>query len=103
MHTPCTLRVPCGTQVVAIESSKLVRLLGKVENTERFTQLALFQGRAKLTAAMLSSGAKARRHRLPPQPQSPQPQPPQPQPPQRQPQLLAAASAACRRRRPLSV
>jgi len=47
-----------GIKVVAIESSKLVRLLGKVENTERFTQLALFQGRAKLTAAMLSSGAK---------------------------------------------
>ena len=64
MGTPCTLRVPC-VQVVAIESSKLVRLLGKVENTERFTQLALFQGRAKLTAAMLSSGAKVRRSRLP--------------------------------------
>ena len=47
-----------GVKVIAIESSKLVRLLGKVENTERFTQLALFQGRAKLTAAMLSSGVK---------------------------------------------
>ena len=69
-HPMHTARAHC-VQVVAIESSKLVRLLGKVENTERFTQLALFQGRAKLTAAMLSSGAKARRHRLPPQPQSP--------------------------------
>ena len=47
-----------GVKVIAIESSKLVRLLGKVENTERFTQLALFQGRAKMTASMLSSGAK---------------------------------------------
>ena len=41
-----------GIKVIAIESSKLVRLLGKVEHTERFTQLALFQGRAKLTLTL---------------------------------------------------
>jgi hypothetical protein len=30
-------------QVIAIKTSKLVRLYGKVENTERFLSLALFQ------------------------------------------------------------
>jgi len=47
-----------GVKVVAFESSTLVRLLGKVENTERFCHLALFQGRAALSANLIGSGAK---------------------------------------------
>jgi len=45
-------------QVIAIKTSKLVRLYGKVENTERFLSLALFQGRAELDLTMLGSGVK---------------------------------------------
>ena len=45
--------------MINLESSKLVRLLGKVENTERFTGLAMFQGRAEISATMLGSGQKA--------------------------------------------
>ena len=41
-----------------MRSSRLARLLGKVENTERFTTLALFQGRAKVGANMIGSGLK---------------------------------------------
>lgn len=40
---------PLGIKVISIATSKLARLLGKVENTERFAMLALFQGRAKVT------------------------------------------------------
>ncbi|KAL1521995.1 hypothetical protein AB1Y20_021640 [Prymnesium parvum] len=47
-----------GVKVIDIKTSKLVRLYGKVENTERFVGLALFQGRAELDLAMLGSGAK---------------------------------------------
>eukprot|EP00308_Calcidiscus_leptoporus_P024452 CAMPEP_0119354182 /NCGR_PEP_ID=MMETSP1334-20130426/3213_1 /TAXON_ID=127549 /ORGANISM="Calcidiscus leptoporus, Strain RCC1130" /LENGTH=613 /DNA_ID=CAMNT_0007367667 /DNA_START=39 /DNA_END=1880 /DNA_ORIENTATION=- len=47
-----------GIKVIALETSTLVRLLGKVENTERFTHVALFQGRAKLSATMIGSGGK---------------------------------------------
>ena len=34
---------PLGIKVISIATSKLARLLGKVENTERFAALALFQ------------------------------------------------------------
>ena len=44
--------------MISIGSSRLARLLGKVENTERFAALALFQGRAKVGAAMIGSGLK---------------------------------------------
>lgn len=47
-----------GIKVIAIKTSKLVRLYGKVENTERFLSLALFQGRAELDLTMLGSGVK---------------------------------------------
>jgi len=47
-----------GIKVIDFESSRLIRLIGKVENTERFTHLALFQGRARLSATMIGSGAK---------------------------------------------
>ncbi|ETW04218.1 hypothetical protein H310_04558 [Aphanomyces invadans] len=33
-----------GIKILHIETNKLARVLGKVENTERFTQLCLFQG-----------------------------------------------------------
>lgn len=33
-----------GIKVINIHSNRLVRLIGKVENTERFLQLALYQG-----------------------------------------------------------
>mmetsp|Transcript_23026 Transcript_23026/g.38101 ORF Transcript_23026/g.38101 Transcript_23026/m.38101 type:complete len:617 (-) Transcript_23026:553-2403(-) len=48
----------CGIKVIDIHSSTLIRLIGKVENTERFTNLALFQGRATLSATMIASGTK---------------------------------------------
>lgn len=38
---------PLGIKIVAFETQRLARLLGKVENTERFAGLALFQGQAK--------------------------------------------------------
>lgn len=47
-----------GIKVISVATSKLARLLGKVENTERFACLALFQGRAKLGANMIGSGVK---------------------------------------------
>ena len=47
-----------GIKVISVRSSRLARLLGKVENTERFTTLALFQGRAKVGANMIGSGLK---------------------------------------------
>ena len=47
-----------GIKVIGIGTSKLARLLGKVENTERFAALALFQGRATQGSAMIGSGAK---------------------------------------------
>ncbi len=34
-----------GVKVVNLTSNAVVRLLGKVENTERFTRLALYQGK----------------------------------------------------------
>ena len=49
---------PLGIKVISIATSKLARLLGKVENTERFAALALFQGRAKLGSNMIGSGVK---------------------------------------------
>ena len=47
-----------GIKVINIETSRLVRILGKVENTERFTRLALFQGCAALSSTMIGSGQK---------------------------------------------
>ena len=47
-----------GIKVIAVGSSRLARLLGKVENTERFAALALFQGQAKVSSAMVGSGQK---------------------------------------------
>jgi len=47
-----------GIKVISVETSRLARLLGKVENTERFAGLALFQGRAKVDTAMIGSGMK---------------------------------------------
>jgi hypothetical protein len=35
---------PLGVKVINLHSNKLVRVLGRVENTERFTAVALFQG-----------------------------------------------------------
>ena len=49
---------PLGIKVISLATSRLARLLGKVENTERFAALARFQGRAKLAATMIGSGAK---------------------------------------------
>lgn len=36
---------PIGIKVVNIRTGKTVRITGKVENTERFLQVALFQGK----------------------------------------------------------
>ena len=47
-----------GIKVVSLATSRLARLLGKVENTERFSAVALFQGRAKLAANMIGTGVK---------------------------------------------
>lgn len=47
-----------GIKVISMASSRLARLLGKVENTERFGALALFQGRAELSANMIGAGVK---------------------------------------------
>jgi len=47
-----------GIKVIAVSTCKLARLLGKVENTERFAGLALFQGQAKLDKSTLGSGVK---------------------------------------------
>lgn len=40
---PCDVCAGATAQMIDIKSSKLVRLQGKVENTERFVGLALFQ------------------------------------------------------------
>ena len=50
---------PVGIKMISLASSKLARLLGKVENTERFVALALFQGTPKVSASTIGSGAKA--------------------------------------------
>ena len=47
-----------GIKVIAIETCRLARLLGKVENLERFAMLALFQGQAQLDKSTLGSGLK---------------------------------------------
>ena len=47
-----------GVKVVDRRDGRLIRLLGKVENTERFIGLALFQGAPAVTAAMAGSGVK---------------------------------------------
>ena len=36
---------PVGIKVVNISSGELVRLIGKVESTERYLQIALYQGK----------------------------------------------------------
>eukprot|EP00455_Lapot_gusevi_P044681 TRINITY_DN5619_c0_g1_i1.p1 TRINITY_DN5619_c0_g1~~TRINITY_DN5619_c0_g1_i1.p1 ORF type:complete len:639 (+),score=152.33 TRINITY_DN5619_c0_g1_i1:74-1990(+) len=40
-----------GIKIVSIYSNKLVRLLGKLENTQRFLRIALFQGKPKQVGA----------------------------------------------------
>jgi len=47
-----------GIKVISLGTKRLARLLGKVENTERFGALALFQGTAALDKAALGSGVK---------------------------------------------
>jgi len=47
-----------GIKLISVATSKLARLLGKVENTERFAGLALFQGQARISANMIGSGIK---------------------------------------------
>ncbi|TMW68110.1 hypothetical protein Poli38472_007782 [Pythium oligandrum] len=41
-----------GIKVVNLETNKLVRVLGKVENSDRFLRLALFQGKPKVNTQL---------------------------------------------------
>ena len=45
-----------GIKVINLQTLMVSRLLGKVENGERFTKLALFQGAAKRDASLKGSG-----------------------------------------------
>eukprot|EP00741_Cyanophora_paradoxa_P023988 tig00021719_g23164.t1 len=47
-----------GVKVVNIETNRLLRILGKVENGERFLQLALYQDKPKLAAAFVAGQGK---------------------------------------------
>ena len=52
-------------KLINIETSRLVRLLGRTENTERFLSLALYQVRARETACAPRSPSRSRPQRAP--------------------------------------